>query len=163
MGDLLVKLYNLPDLRPAIKRAEDGGFRIKRPLAPERRLVLRWVEENFNERWAGEVEMAFSGHPISCFVALNADSQIVGFACFNATFQGFFGPTGVDESCRGHGIGTALLLRSLHAMQEEGFAYAIIGYSSADEYYGKTVGAIPVPDSSPGPYRDRIGPPKTGS
>ncbi|MAS95791.1 MAG: GNAT family N-acetyltransferase [Verrucomicrobiales bacterium] len=152
MGDLLVKLYDLP----AMPKASDARFQIKRPMAPEKRTVVRWVEERFGERWASEVEMAFSGHPIRCFVALGEGRELAGFACYDTSFRGFFGPTGVDEEYRGRGIGTALLLRSLHAMADEGYAYAVIGYSGADEYYQKTVGAIPIPDSEPGPYRDWI-------
>lgn len=150
MGDLLVKLYDLPEFK------EEDGFRIKRPMSPERRTVVRWVDERFGERWASEVEMAFSGHPIRCFVALDADREMRGFACYDTSFRGFFGPTGVDEEFRGKGIGTALLLHSLHAMAELGYAYAVIGHSGADEYYRKTVGAIPIQDSEPGPYRDWI-------
>lgn len=150
MGDLLVKLYDLPH------RENPEGILIKRPLAPEKRTVVSWVERHFGERWASEVEMAFSGHPITCFVALTPTRELVGFACYDTSFRGFFGPTGVEESSRGAGIGSALLLRSLEAMREAGYAYAIIGYSGADEYYGRIVGAVPIPDSEPGPYRDWI-------
>ena len=53
--------------------------------------------------------------------------EIVGFACYDATCMNFFGPTGVKESERGKGVGKALLLAALHAMKEQGYAYAIIG------------------------------------
>ncbi len=157
MADLLVKLYDLPPLQHAIDRVAEAGIIIKRPLVIERHLLVTWVEDRFGKCWADEVRMAFSSQAISCFIALDKEASIVGFSCHNTTFKGFFGPTGVDESARGKGIGSALLLRSLHAMSEDGYAYAVIGYSDADEYYRKTVGAIPIPDSSPGPYRDRIG------
>ncbi len=154
--DLLVKLYDLPPLAPAMERVVAAGIRIHRPIAPERAAVMRWVTEHFNERWAGEVAMSFAGQPVSCFVALDQQSDIVGFACYNSTFKGFFGPTGVETSQRGNGIGTALLLRSLHALHDDGHAYGIIGWSSLDEFYKTTVGAIPIPDSEPGPYGGRI-------
>ncbi|MDB4662860.1 GNAT family N-acetyltransferase [Verrucomicrobiales bacterium] len=154
--DLLVKLYDLPPLEPALVRVEQSGARIHRSIAPERAAVVRWVTENFNERWASEVEMAFSGHPISCFVALDQQSDIIGFACYNSTFKGFFGPTGVDTKWRGNCIGTALLIRSLHALRDDGHAYGIIGWSALDDFYKTTVGAIPIPDSEPGPYGGRI-------
>lgn len=154
MSDLLVKLYDLPDPASAYRRVEEGGYRIAPPLAPERTLVIDWVAKEFGTRWGDEVAMAFSGQPIRCFVASDKDSRIVGFACYDVTFRGFFGPSGVSEECRGFGVGTALLLRSLHAMAESGFAYAVIGYSGADDYYRQTVGAIPIEGSDPGPYRD---------
>lgn len=153
MSDLLVKLYGLPDAAPFLGRVEEAGYTIRRALAPDRAEIRRWVAEHFNKRWASEVEMAYSGHPVRCFLARDHQGGIAGFACHDATFRGFFGPTGVAEEHRGRGLGTALLLRSLHAMAEAGYAYAVIGASSADAYYAQTVGATPIPDSDPGPYR----------
>ena len=153
MGDLLVKLYELPALETAVARAERAGIQVRRPLAPERYRVVNWVAQHYGNRWGSEAAMAFSGHPITCFLAINAGNEIVAFACYNATFKGFFGPTGVLDNWRGKSIGTSLLIRSLHALAEEGHAYAIIGGSGADEYYRQTVGAIPIEGSSPGPYR----------
>ena len=154
--DLLVKLYELPPLEPAIARTVEAGVKIVRPIGPDRGAVVDWVAHNFSARWASEAAMAFSGHPISCFAALDGESNIIGFACYNATFRGFFGPTGVADEWRGKGIGTALLLRSLHALHEDGFAYGVIGWSSSDDFYKAAVGAIPIADSEPGPYADRI-------
>ena len=155
--DLLVKLYELPPLAPAIAKLEATGARIHRPIGPELAMVRNWVEKKFNDRWSSEVEMAFSGgHPISCFVALDQQSDIIGFACYNSTFKGFFGPTGVDDGWRGMGVGTGLLMRCLHALREDGYAYGIIGFSALDEFYKSAVGAIPIPDSEPGPYGGRI-------
>lgn len=152
MADLLVKLYDLPDPAAAYRRVEQAGYRIARPMAPERSLVVDWIAGEFGTRWGDEAATAFSGQPIRCFVASDTDSRIVGFACYDVTFRGFFGPSGVSESFRGSGIGTALLLRSLHAMAESGYAYAVIGYSGADDYYRQVVGAIPIEGSDPGPY-----------
>jgi len=156
MGDLLVKLYELPDIRPSADRIASEGVILKRPLAAERRTVLRWVEETFGSAWSGEVEIALSGHPLTCFVALDRERELIGFSCYDATFRGFFGPVGVAEGHRGRGVGTALSLRALAAMAESGYAYAVIGHSGADDYYGRIAGAAPIADSEPGPYRDRI-------
>ena len=152
MADLLVKLYELPDPAPALARINAAGVNIRRPIPPDRRAVVRWVELHFGERWAGEAETAFSRSPTTIHVARNASAEICGFACHDVTFRGFFGPAGVPESMRGQGIGTALLLVSLRALAEAGFAYAIIGGSGDDAFYAKAVGAVPVPGSDPGPY-----------
>jgi len=152
MADLLVKLYTLPDPAPALARLHAAGITIRRPIPPDRRAVTRWVEAHFGERWAGEVETAFARSPAALHTAINASGEICGFACHDVTFRGFFGPAGVPESLRGRGIGTALLLVALHALAEAGFAYAIIGGSGDDDFYRKTVGAHPIPDSDPGPY-----------
>ena len=152
MGDLLVKLYTLPDLEPALARARESGIEIRRPLAPERYAVVNWVAQQYGDRWGSEVAMAFSGHPITCFIAVNGGGDIIGFACYDATFKGFFGPTGVLENWGGRGIGTALLIRSLCALKDEGYAYAVIGAVGPSEFYEQVVGAIPIADSDPGPY-----------
>ena len=152
MADLLVKLYALPDAAPALARVKAAGVSIRRPIPPDRRAVVRWVETHFGERWASEADTAFGRVPTSIHTAVMASGEICGFACHDVTFRGFFGPTGVIEARRGQGIGTALLLVSLRALAESGFAYAIIGGSGDDDFYAKAVGAIPVPDSKPGPY-----------
>ena len=152
MADLLVKLYALPDSAPALGRIKEAGITIRRPLPPDRRAVTRWVDAHFGERWAGEVETAFGRAPASLHTAVNASGEICGFACHDVTFRGFFGPAGVPEALRGRGIGTALLLVALRALAEAGFAYAIIGGSGDDEFYRKSVGAVVIPDSDPGPY-----------
>ena len=156
MSDLLVKLYTLPELEPVVERARESGVEIRRPLAPERYAVVNWVAAKYGDRWGSEVAMSFSGHPISCFVAVNGGGDIIGFACYDATFKGFFGPTGVLENWGGRGIGTALLIRSLYALKDEGHAYAVIGAVGPSEFYEQVVGAIPIPDSSPGPYEGMI-------
>lgn len=152
MADLLVKLYDLPDPAPALARVAAAGFHLRRPIPPDRRAVTRWVDTHFGDRWASEVETAFARTPATIHTAVDAAGEICGFACHDVTFRGFFGPAGVPERLRGQGIGTALLLQALHTLADAGFAYAIIGGSGHDEFYRKAVGALPVPDSDPGPY-----------
>jgi predicted N-acetyltransferase YhbS len=152
MGDLLVRLYDLPDATPALAAAQAAGFVIKRPLPAESRAVISWVEREFGERWAGEAATAFGRTPPAMHIAVDSEGRICGFACHDVTFRGFFGPTGVSEKLRGRGIGTALLLVALHALAAAGHAYAIIGWSGDDDFYRKTVGAIPIAGSEPGPY-----------
>lgn len=148
MPDMLVKLYELPD----DINLETSGVTIRRALAPEKHIVLRWVEENFSSHWVSECDVTFSRQPVSCFIAIE-EKQIVGFACYEATCKNFFGPTGVLENQRGRGIGKALLITTLNAMRESGYAYAIIGGVGPAEFYEKAVGAVLIEDSSPGIYR----------
>jgi GNAT superfamily N-acetyltransferase len=121
------------------------------PLLPWR-VVVRWVETHFGERWAGEAETAFSRGPVACHLAVDSAGGICGFACHDVTFRGFFGPAGVAAEARGRGLGTALLLRALHSLAALGHAYAIIGGSGDDAFYLKAAGAVPIADSTPGPY-----------
>jgi predicted N-acetyltransferase YhbS len=100
--------------------------------------------------------VAFTHQPICCFIATTG-GNIAGFACYDCTCRDFFGPIGVLESFRGKGIGSALLLRTLHAMAESGYAYAIVGDGGASEaFYSRTVEVQPIAGSKPGIYSDRL-------
>lgn len=152
MSDLLVKLYNLPPIEAVLEKQAAQGITIRRALSPEKSLVCNWVAQIFEEWWASECEVAFSHQPISCFVA-HENKKLIGFACYDTTSKGFFGPTGVDEAGRGRGVGTALLLASLHALWHEGYAYAFVGDAGPVDFYARTVGAVEIPDTSPGIYK----------
>jgi ribosomal protein S18 acetylase RimI-like enzyme len=128
---------------------------VRAARAYEKHQVLAWVGRTFGSGWASECDVAFSNHPISCFLAIEHHT-IVGFACYESTWKNFFGPLGVAANARRRGIGTALLLVCLHAMAAHGYAYAIIGGAGTLTFYTKTVGAIPIKGSEPGVYRDRL-------
>ena len=147
MPDMLVKLYDLPALEPAISNQRVAGVNIRRGMTPEKFLVLGWIKEHFSEYWVSEADVGFSVHPTTVMLAHRGD-QMLGFACYDTTFKNFFGPTGVDAAERGQGIGTALLLATLHAMRDAGYMYAIIGGAGPVGYYEK-VGAAVIPDSEP--------------
>lgn len=155
MKDLLVKLYDLPDPRPHLEALRRSGILIRLPLAYEKHQVVDWVHRTFGPGWASECDVAFSRQPLSCRIATR-NSEIVGFACFDSTCKGFFGPLGVAEPTRHLGIGTALLLATLHAMAESGYAYAVIGGVESTAFYGRIVDCMEIPGSSPGIYVDRL-------
>ena len=155
MPDMLVKLYELPEIGPALKKMEKEGIEIRRAIAPEKHIVTQWVKDHFNMGWMSECEVAFANQPVSCYIAVK-EGKLVGFACYDATCKDFFGPTGVDENYRGKGVGSALLLASLHAMAAQGYAYAIIGGAGPTEYYRKICGAIEIEGSKPGIYRGML-------
>ena len=156
MPDMLVKLYDLPALDPAISNQRAMGVNIRRCLTPEKFLVLGWIREHFSGYWVSEADAGFSVHPTTVMLAHRGD-QLLGFACYDTTFKGYFGPTGVDAAERGQGIGSALLLATLHAMRDAGYMYAIIGGAGPVGYYEK-VGAAVIPDSEPSrAYRGMLG------
>ena len=155
MTDMLVRLYDLPEAGPLVKRLADHGMVIRRAMPYEKHLVVDWVQDSFGDGWAAECAVAFSNHPVSCFVATEA-GDIIGFACHDSICVNFFGPIGVAEKKRGLGIGKALFLSCLHAMGSHGYAYAIIGGVGPTAFYTDTVGAVPIAGSSPGIYRDPL-------
>jgi GNAT superfamily N-acetyltransferase len=156
MPDMLVKLYDLPEVSPLVQQLAAGGIVVRHAMAYEKHLVVGWVRNTFDEGWASECEVAFSNHPVSCFIAVEA-GRVVGFACHDSTCKNFFGPTGVSESHRGRGIGKVLFLACLHDMAAQGYAYAIIGGVGPAEFYANAAGATIIEGSTPGIYRDPLG------
>lgn len=140
--DCLVNLYS-KRLAALAERVEKVGATIRVALPPELHLVQGWVRENFSEYWVSEVTLAMAHQPPGCLIAV-VDGQLVGFACYDATARGFFGPTGVAESQRGRNIGLALFYHTLIAMKARGYAYAIIGSAGPIDFYVNAVGAVPI-------------------
>lgn len=157
MPDLLVKLYHLPPYHPVLATQEAAGISIRRVISPEKHVVLPFVRHHFSEFWVSECDVAFSRLPASCFIAI-AGKKLIGFACYDTTSRGFFGPTGVSEAARGRGTGTALLLACLHDMRNQGYGYAIIGDAGPVDYYARTVGAQVIEESEKGVYKGMLRP-----
>ncbi len=152
MIDMLVRLYDLPDSAALYAEVAASGVTLRRARAFEKHTVAAFAR-TFSEKWASEVEVALSRQPVACFIATR-EKRILGFACYDTTMRGFFGPTGVVEEARGLGLGKALLFKSLEALRETGHAYAIIGGVGPKEFYSKACGAIEIPGSHPGIYGD---------
>jgi ribosomal protein S18 acetylase RimI-like enzyme len=153
MIDMLVRLYDLPDTTALYEEVAANGVTLRRARAFEKHTVAEFAKTHFSPKWVSEVEVALTRQPVACFIATR-EKQILGFACFDTTQRGFFGPTGVAENARGLGLGKALLMKSLEALREIGFAYAIIGGVGPKEFYAKACGAIEIPGSDPGTYQD---------
>ncbi len=151
MLDMLVRLYDLPEIKPLLKGINTLGITIRNPMAHERFEVVHWVMESFGKRWAGECEAAFSRNPVSCFIAVR-EGAVIGFACHDCTCKNFFGPMGVARDHRAKGVGKALLVSCLKAMKSMGYGYAVIGGTSMHEFYEHAVNASVIQNSSPGIY-----------
>jgi GNAT superfamily N-acetyltransferase len=168
MVDLLVRLYDLP-AAPERAGSVEEPFKIRRALPLEKHFIVDWLraQADLPPQWASECDVAMSRLPPSCFVAVQpheatgrgydaAPERLLGFACYDATAKGYFGPEGVRGDCRRKGIGAALLLACLRAMREEGYGYAIIGWASHIEFYRRVVGATIIESSEPGIYAGRL-------
>jgi GNAT superfamily N-acetyltransferase len=157
MPDMLVKLYDLPDNGALLERLRGEGIAVKRAMTGDKQAIVDFVGRHFTASWRNECETAFAGLPVNCYIAVK-DGQVIGFACHDVVVKNFFGPTGVLEDYRGYGIGKALLLECLYTMRRNGYGYAVIGWAvDAIPFYEKNVGAIAIPDSFPGVFRDMIG------
>jgi hypothetical protein len=155
MTDMLVKLYNLCNDWSFLREQESLGVEVRKPIGPEKSLIVDWVKEKFSDAWASETDQAISNHPVSCYIAIQ-EGRLIGFGCYDATALGFFGPTGVDEGARGRGTGKALLLACLLDMKLKGYGYAVIGAVGPTEFYHKTVGAVEIPDSTPSIWKSML-------
>jgi len=171
MTDMLVKLYALPDVISLLTRLKQKSLEIRRPHASEKHVLSEWVRQHFTDSsWASGCEVALENRPVSCYVAVEKsqahvsrknpydlpDEVLVGFACYDVASKGMFGPLGVHENYRKKGIGSALLVACLHAMKEEGYAYAVIGWVASEDFYAHAVGATVIPDSEPGIFRGKL-------
>ncbi len=164
MPDLLVRLYALPPLEPAMLALAAKGIVVRRATPNEAPDLAAWVRRHFEESWAVGCERALTQRPASCFVALRpaahtpahpydlTPQELLGFACYDTSARGMFGPTGVHPAARSGGVGAALLLKTLHAMREEDYQYAVIGWAGPVAWYERTVGATVIAGSEPGGY-----------
>ena len=157
---MLVKLYDLDDDWCFMADQKNRGIMIRKPIGPEKHLIIEWVSETFGPAWAAETDAALGNRPWTCFVAIKEEA-FIGFACYDATALGFFGPIGVDPSHRGGGTGRALLLACLLDMKLKGYGYAVVGSVKDINFFNKTVAAVEIPDSTPGFYRNRVKGPKS--
>ena len=153
MPDMLVKLYDLPDPAPVLQALKADGVVIRRAGEADRAGLKAWLLARF-EGWWPEAESALGLDPAACFLAFEGEA-LLGFACYDVAARNFFGPTGVDETARGRGIGKGLLLTVLAEQRAQGYGYAIIGGVGPAVFYEKAVGAALIPGSDPGIYPPR--------
>lgn len=155
MPDMLVNLLKLPPLQAVTDELAQNSVSLRRAQPFEITPVMEFVEVEFSVAWADEISVGFANKPVSVYLA-SFESELIGFAAYECTRRSFFGPTGVVESMRARGVGKALLLAGLWGLREMGYVYGIIGGVGPVEFYENTVGAIIIPDSTPGIYSDPL-------
>ena len=155
MPDMLVNLLKLSPRAPSLLQLHSTDVEIRRAQPFEITPVRLFIEENFTVAWADEISVGFANKPVTVYIATR-DSEVIGFAGYECTRRAFFGPAGVSESARGHGIGRSLLLACLWGLRELGYVYGIIGAAGPTDFYQRAVGAIIIPDSEPGIYTDLL-------
>ena len=145
VGDMIVGLYNMPD----VEILKD--IKVSKAFVSDMDKIMDFIDNELpNEQgWKKEIQYSLMQSPIKVIIATK-NNELTGFACYDASAKGFFGPIGVKKSERGKGVGKALLTTTLNYMKADGYAYAIIGWvGSADKFYKKTVGAIRIPSATP--------------
>ena len=144
-GDMIVSLYNLPNVKI------NTNVKVSKAFVSDLDQILEFVDKEVpdHQGWKKEIQYSTMQSPIKLVVATK-NGELLGFACYDSSAKGFFGPIGVKNSERGKGIGAALLLKTLEYMKNDGYAYAIIGWvSEAIGFYEKTVGAKLIENATP--------------
>ncbi len=119
-----------------------GGYEIRRAVGTDREDVMAFLETRW-KAWIPEISNAFGNDPISLHVAL-CNGQVVAFSGYdcNNVGTGWFGPMGTDESARGSGLGSILLLRCLDDLKRQGLAEATIPWVGPIGFYSRYAGAV---------------------
>lgn len=155
MIDMLVKLYEVHSACELVDKLAGQGVTVRRARSYELHTVADWVGSQFSPKWVSETKVAFSRQPVACIIATH-EKKVIGFCCYDVTARGFVGPMGVCPTWRGSGVGKAVLLLALQELAHLGYVYAIIGGVGPQEFYAKTVGAVPIDGSNPGMYVDLL-------
>jgi len=153
--DMLIRLYASIGKPTVGNVLPHPGVVIRKPIGPEYSTIELWVEQQITPLWISETRAALTNRPVTLFIA-QRDTDILGFACYDASARSFVGPIGVAESARNQGIGTALLIACLQDMRSAGYGYAIVGHVGAPEFFRRVAGAIEIPDPTPGFYADML-------
>ena len=142
--DLVVNLYQekLKTNRPKLK---NENIVIERLLSPNSDKLVEFVSKNFDKGWVSEIKAGIYKPNPTCLVA-KLEDEIIGFACYDATALGYFGPTGVSSKYRGLNVGQNLLFETLLKMKEAGYGYGIIGGGRITSFYGKYLDIVIIDD-----------------
>ena len=146
--DMITPLLAVPPAAPHVERLRGEGITVRRAKVWEQVQLREFIAQHLSPHWVDEAGIGFSNKPISVFVAFHG-VRMIGFAAYECTYRGVFGPIGVEEPYRKQGVATALLLRCLESMREMGYIYAIIGQAGPRLFFEKACGAISVPEDWP--------------
>jgi len=101
------------------------GVTVRRADRKDGQATLAAIDRMFAKAWWFETSLAFRAAEPTVYIA-ERDGEVVGFADYDATNFGLFGPTGVHESLRGRKVGAVLYRRCLSDMRALGYPYALI-------------------------------------
>ncbi len=118
------------------------GFTIRRLEHEDEQTFYEWMLGTWSQNWTTEACNSLKNAPVTTFIALDSRDNIRGFATYDVTlFRGGFGPTGVEASLRGLGIGKVLFLRCLQDMKTRGYSRCEIAWVGPISFYAHTAGA----------------------
>jgi predicted N-acetyltransferase YhbS len=123
------------------KRLAGDGVTIRRAEPADVPVLTEFALANFNAGWAGELGHSVRRDGAGCWLAVESDGSLLGFAAYGSSRPSFFGPMGTTPAARGRGIGSVLLRRCLAEQRAAGLETAQIGWVGPMPFYSTTVGA----------------------
>ncbi|MCL5947236.1 MAG: GNAT family N-acetyltransferase [Chloroflexi bacterium] len=130
------------DLENRLAHLQQGGVVVRRIGEPDQTALSAYLRATWGKGWHAEGMAVFNlgRKRIPGFIAAVGET-IVGFAVYDVTRPGWFGPIGTTEAYRHTGVGGALLLCCLHDWQEQGRASGEIAAIGPLYFYVTTCGA----------------------
>ena len=130
------------DTTQAESKLVKRGIKVRRLKREEEQTYYQWMRATWGDGWTTESCNSLKNKPVTTFIALDSESNLLGFASYDVTmFRGGFGPTGVEERLRSLGIGKVLFLRCLRDMKERGYRRSEIGWVGPISFYTHNAGA----------------------
>jgi len=142
-----LRLYTYPHRVSRVQeQLQKDSIDLRTASPSEKQELCDWIERQFTIFWSNETEYAFAKRNPSVVIAKDRRGNILGFATFDGVAPGRFGPTGVDQSQRGRGLGTVLLFDAFQAMREAGQEMAVVHWTDLLFFYTQIPGLCGVRD-----------------
>lgn len=137
--DLRVQRFNVEE---RLAHLQQGGIVVRRIGALDRTALSDYLHATWGKGWHAEGMAVFNlgREQIPGFIATVGETPI-GFAVYDVTRPGWFGPIGTTEVYRHTGVGGALLLCCLRDWQEQGRASGEIAAIGPLYFYVTTCSA----------------------
>ena len=116
------------------------GITVRRACGEDISAAAQFALETFSEGWRIEVAESARFAPPPLFIAIEG-ARLVGFAAYDVTGPGRFGPMGTHPDYRHRGIGGVLLKRCLRSLRDRGENEAVIVWVGPIPFYARTVEA----------------------
>jgi GNAT superfamily N-acetyltransferase len=126
---------------PDEERLAGEGVTVRRAVPADVPRLTEFALANWGSGWAGEISHSVGRDGAGCWLAIEADGTLLGFAAYGSSRPSWFGPMGTTPAARGRGIGSVLLRRCLADQRAAGHETAQIGWVGPVPFYSSAVGA----------------------
>jgi mycothiol synthase len=139
--NMTADLGGLAPTGPDEERLAGEGVTVRRAVPGDVPDLTEFALVNWGSGWAGEIGHSVGREGAGCWLALEADGTLLGFAAYGSSRPSWFGPMGTTPAARGRGIGSVLLRRCLADQRAGGHETAQIGWVGPVPFYSSAIGA----------------------